>query len=49
MQQTEVEIHDIQSISWWKDAKILEMSAVIRTLEAKVKELEAKLNGNPDS
>ena len=43
MQQTAIEINDIQSIAWWKDAKILEMSAVIRILEAKINELESKL------
>ena len=46
-QQTAIEINDIQSISWWKDAKILEMAAIIRTLEEKIKRLEAESNGRP--
>ena len=49
MQQTAIEINDIQSMSWWKDAKILEMAAIIRTLEAKVRDLEAKLHVNADN
>lgn len=43
MPELAIEVKDIQSICWWKDNKILEMSAIIRSLEKKVKELEQQL------
>lgn len=46
MDNVPIGMSDIQSICWWKDSKILEMAAIIRSLEAKVKDMESKLNGN---
>jgi hypothetical protein len=40
-QNVGIEINDIQSMAWWKDAKILEMAAIIRMLEGRIKELES--------